>query len=61
MCGRSSIGDPGPLRRRFGLEEFAETTITPRFNVAPSQDIPIGVQHSNGMRELWIVKWGLVG
>jgi putative SOS response-associated peptidase YedK len=60
MCGRYTLGDPSPLKRRFGLEEFAETTITPRFNVAPSQDIPIVVQHSNGTRELRMAKWGFV-
>jgi len=43
--------------RRFGLEEFAETTITPRFNVAPTQEIPIIVERPEG-RELRIVKWG---
>jgi hypothetical protein len=42
---RLHAGDPSPLMRRLGLEEFAETTITPHFNVAPSQDIPIVVQH----------------
>jgi hypothetical protein len=31
MCGRYSLGDSSPLMRRFGLEEFAENTITPRF------------------------------
>jgi putative SOS response-associated peptidase YedK len=43
--------------RRFGLEEFAETTITPRFNVAPSEQIPI-VIHRTARRELRLVKWG---
>jgi putative SOS response-associated peptidase YedK len=42
--------------RRFGLEEFAETTIVPRFNVAPTQDIPIIVQRPEA-RELRMVKW----
>src|SRR6187397_3082714 len=60
MCGRYTLGDPSPLKRRFGLEEFAETTITPRFNVAPSQDIPIVVQQSDGTRELLMAKWGFV-
>ena len=45
--------------RRFGLEEFAETTITPRFNVAPTQDIPIVVERPTG-RELRMAHWGFV-
>jgi len=60
MCGRYTLGDPSLLKRRFGLEEFAETTITPRFNVAPSQDIPIVVQQTDGKRELRMAKWGFV-
>src|SRR5215212_7007436 len=56
MCGRYTLGDPSPLMRRFGLEEFAENTITPRFNVAPTQEIPIIVQR-HGRRELRMVKW----
>src|SRR5215203_6025702 len=60
MCGRYTLGDPSPLMRRFGLEEFAETTITPRFNVAPSQEIPIVVQQADGKRELRMAKWGFM-
>jgi hypothetical protein len=59
MCGRYTQGDPSPLKRRFGLEEFAETTITPRFNVAPTQDIPIVVERPKG-RELRMAHWGFV-
>jgi putative SOS response-associated peptidase YedK len=44
---------------RFSLEEFAETTITPRFDVAPSQEIPIVVERPGG-RELRTAKWGFV-
>jgi putative SOS response-associated peptidase YedK len=57
MCGRYTLGDPSPLMRRFGLEEFAETSITPRFNVAPTQQVPIIVQRPQG-RELRMAKWG---
>jgi putative SOS response-associated peptidase YedK len=57
MCGRYTLGDPSPLMRRFGLEEFAETAITPRFNVAPTEQIPIVIQRPHG-RELRMVKWG---
>src|SRR5215212_4638405 len=59
MCGRYSLTDPSPLLRRFGLTEFAETGITPRFNVAPSQLIPIIVETRRG-REMRLVRWGLV-
>src|SRR3954470_15404004 len=57
MCGRYSLTDPSPLKRRFNLEEFAETAITPRFNVAPSQQIPVIVER-DGHRELVLARWG---
>ncbi len=60
VCGRYTLADPSPLKRRFGLEESAETDVRPRFNVAPSQDIPIVAQQSDGTRELLMAKWGFV-
>lgn len=57
MCGRYTLGDPSPLMRRFGLTEFAETRVTPRFNVAPSQLVPIIVDTEHG-RELRLARWG---
>lgn len=59
MCGRYTLVDPSPLLRRFGLTEFAETGLTPRFNMAPSQLIPIIVESKRG-REMRLVRWGLV-
>lgn len=57
MCGSYTLTDPSPLMRRFGLIEFAETRITPRFNIAPSQIIPIIVERPEG-RELRMARWG---
>jgi putative SOS response-associated peptidase YedK len=57
MCGRYSLTDPSPLKRRFNLEEFAETAITPRFNVAPSQQIPIIVERDH-KHKLVLAHWG---
>ena len=45
--------------RRFGLEEFAEVRITPRFNIAPSQLVPIIVDTRRGP-EMRLARWGLV-
>jgi putative SOS response-associated peptidase YedK len=45
--------------RRFGLEEFAEVGITPRFNIAPSQLVPIIVDTPRGP-EMRLARWGLV-
>jgi putative SOS response-associated peptidase YedK len=59
MCGRYTLTDPSPLMRRFGLEEFAETGITPRFNVAPTQLVPIIVDTLRGP-EMRLARWGFV-
>lgn len=59
MCGRYTLTDPSPLMRRFGLEEFAEVGITPRFNIAPSQLVPIIVDTPRGP-EMRIARWGIV-
>ena len=57
MWRRYSLTDPSPLKRRFNLEEFAETAIVPRFNVAPTQQIPIIVEHEQ-KHELVLARWG---
>ncbi|MFN0071454.1 MAG: SOS response-associated peptidase [Chloroflexota bacterium] len=59
MCGRYTLSDPSPLMRRFGLEEFAETGITPRFNIAPSQLVPIIMDTARGP-EMRLARWGFV-
>ena len=33
--------------------------LTPRFNIAPSQEVPV-IIHNNGVNELKPMKWGLV-
>jgi putative SOS response-associated peptidase YedK len=41
------------------FEEFSENKIIPRFNVAPSQQVPI-VRLRDGKGELAFVRWGLI-
>lgn len=76
MCGRYLLyADHDLLARAFGFDEFSETPrdLEPRFNVAPSQRVPI-VRNRGAGRELTIVrradgtaerelvnaKWGLI-
>ncbi len=59
MCGRYAIvlvGD-GTLQRRFSLEESLDDP-TPRFNVAPTQTLPVIVRNSPNRMEM--MRWGLV-
>lgn len=59
MCGRYFLTTPGAvLAERFALEEAPE--LAPRFNIAPSQTVPIVRAAANGRRELARVRWGLV-
>jgi len=59
VCGRYALSShPAAIALAFGLPfppDFA-----PRYNVAPTQDVPIVRQNAHGARELVQVRWGLV-
>ncbi|MCW5771684.1 MAG: SOS response-associated peptidase [Rhodospirillaceae bacterium] len=60
MCGRFSITDPDEaMRDLFGykgpLLDFA-----PRFNVAPTQSVPVVRLNESGKRAMATLRWGLV-
>ena len=58
MCGRYLItSSPEAFRRLFGYRE--EPGFPPRYNVAPTQPVPI-VRMVEGARQFALVRWGLV-
>jgi putative SOS response-associated peptidase YedK len=58
MCGRYQITTaPEAIRRLFGYPE--QPNFPPRYNVAPTQPIPI-VRLSEGERHFALVRWGLI-
>lgn len=58
MCGRYVITSPAnAIRALFGYDERPD--FPPRYNVAPTQPIPI-VRLDNGKRSFALVRWGLV-
>jgi putative SOS response-associated peptidase YedK len=59
MCGRYELHThPAAVALAFGLAQ--PPSLTPRYNIAPMQDVPV-VRHSqSGERELAFVRWGLV-
>src|SRR5215218_11305756 len=58
MCGRYSITTaPEAIRRLFGYLE--QPNFPPRYNVAPTQPIPI-VQLGEGKRQYALMRWGLI-
>ena len=50
MCGRYTLTSPEDIAGRFGLGALAETRIEPRFNVAPSQGVPVIVGQRQDQR-----------
>ena len=62
MCGRYSLSRPEKLAEM--IAEVAALPLdfpppTPRYNVAPSQEVPVIVS-TDGRRELARLRWGLV-
>ena len=57
MCGRYTLTSPEDIAGRFGLGALTETHIEPRFNVAPSQGVPVIVGRESGP-DLTTMRWG---
>jgi putative SOS response-associated peptidase YedK len=58
MCGRYLItSSPEAFRRLFGYRQ--EPDFPPRYNVAPTQPVPI-VRMVDGTRQFALVRWGLI-
>jgi putative SOS response-associated peptidase YedK len=58
MCGRFALyNDPFSLAKHF--EADASPELRPRYNIAPSQTIPI-VREESGKRRFALARWGLI-
>lgn len=62
MCGRYTLTKKEKLaemlKERFMFDEFSDIRLVPRFNIAPTQQIPVIVD--DGGRKLIGARWGLV-
>lgn len=59
MCGRFTLTvDPSDLQEAFYWVNFGNADITPRYNIAPTQGVPVVT--NNGENRLDIFTWGLV-
>lgn len=59
MCGRYSLTSPiEGLRALFGFDELPN--LQPRYNIAPTQDVPVVRDSADGGREFTMLRWGLV-
>ena len=57
MCGRYTLTSPEDLAARFGLGALTETHLEPRFNIAPTQGVPVIVAGAAGP-SLTTMRWG---
>lgn len=57
MCGRYALYNTGELPV---LLEISEIRIPPRFNIAPTQDVPVVRLNADRVRRLEMMRWGLV-
>jgi putative SOS response-associated peptidase YedK len=59
MCGRFSFDIPAELLAKlFGLEKIPG--LTSRYNIAPTQEIPVVRQGADGLNRFSALRWGLV-
>jgi putative SOS response-associated peptidase YedK len=59
MCGRYAFFSPAEaVRRTFALDDVPE--LEPRYNVAPTQDVPAVRAAEEGARRFAMLHWGLV-
>ncbi len=59
MCGRYAITTPpDAMRDLFGYPELPN--FPPRWNIAPTQPVPIVRSRGQGIRQFALVRWGLV-
>ena len=58
MCGRFAITlPPAALREAFGYRE--QPNFPPRYNIAPTQPVPVVLPHDGGRRFL-LMRWGFI-
>jgi putative SOS response-associated peptidase YedK len=60
MCGRFTLHTPeSRLREVFNLDQSESLGLEPRYNIAPSQLVPM-IRDTDAGREMVMTKWGLV-
>ena len=59
MCGRFALNSsPAKLKEHFATAN--EPDVKPRFNIAPSQSVPVVRLDESGNRAFTIASWGLI-
>jgi putative SOS response-associated peptidase YedK len=61
MCGRFTLQIPlSTLIEIFGISEFPSFALEPRYNIAPTQQIPIVRQYADYTDHLDLLHWGFI-
>jgi putative SOS response-associated peptidase YedK len=61
MCGRYTLATPvDDLVEVFHVGHVAFSGLTPRYNLAPTQDAPVIIADAHGGRRMGMMRWGLV-
>jgi putative SOS response-associated peptidase YedK len=59
MCGRYAFFSPAEaVKRTFALDDFP--VMEPRYNIAPTQPVPVLREIEPGRREVAMLHWGLI-
>ena len=59
MCGRYTVSDPGQILTDLHVAGL-DAPLVPRYNVAPTQNVPVIRQTAEGARRLGFLRWGLI-
>jgi putative SOS response-associated peptidase YedK len=60
MCGRFTLHTPeSKIRDTFNLEHTEALGLKPRYNIAPSQPIPV-IRDTDSGKEMVMARWGLI-
>jgi len=60
MCGRYTlIAELDELAAEFGLTDVGGLSLSPRYNIAPTQEVPV-VRLVEGAKQLDMLRWGLI-
>ena len=60
MCGRFTLQTPeAQIRKAFNLQITEQLSLSPRYNIAPSQNVPI-IRDTEDGHEMTLTQWGLV-
>ncbi|MDB4409333.1 SOS response-associated peptidase [Gammaproteobacteria bacterium] len=60
MCGRFALHTPATkIEEVFHLPDNSALELKPRYNIAPSQDVPV-IRDTDTEREMVMARWGLI-